>query len=730
LLRPTNGVFQAYARTNAADPLVVRGFLLLSEAELVNKDLPAAEAALAPISGLELAHGLDWQRLFLLARIQLALGNTAQALTNSARLLVAATNAAQPLLMAETVAFHAGILESLGRVDEAITAYQKNLSEGVPAEPQRLALLKVTELSLLRDKTTEAADTIDAFITRFPTSPVIDLALLTSGELRLRQHLGGPLSALLAGAPTNSPASTNLLTRALNSFRFLVTRFPQSPLLGKAQLDLGWCYWLDKRLPESQAAWENAARLLPPSIDQATAYFKLADVQFQQKDYTNALSNYTAVVERFSNLPQARTNLFERALYQSVRAAIAAGDLPAMTNSLVILLGSFPAGFHADRALLLAGSEIARKGQPARAREIFSGYLQNVPAAPLEPQIRLAIARTFEQQNDWTNAIQHYDTWLQTYTNNDAVSAAEYYRAFANARSGNETNALVLFTNFTARFPKDEFTPLAQWWVADHFFRSGEFQRAEMNYQILFKSTNWARSDLSYEAQMMAGRSAYAREIWTDASGYFTTVWNDTNAPAPLRLQALFAYGDVLMNMDAPETSRMANYDEAIRVFGQICDLYPNSREAVLAWGQKAGCLLQWAQVSGQYDAASNAFQQVIAAPLASGKARSIATVGSGVILEKQAQQLAGAEREAALRRALDLYLDVLYGKNLRETEQADSFWTREAGLKAARLAESLQAWRQAIGVYQQMQQMFPPLAPRMEKNILKAQEQMSRDKT
>ena len=71
---------------------------------------------------------------------------------STTNLLALAANAAQTNLLAESAAFQAGLLERLGQTNEAIAAYQKNLAEGIPAERQRQALLKITELSLAQDQ--------------------------------------------------------------------------------------------------------------------------------------------------------------------------------------------------------------------------------------------------------------------------------------------------------------------------------------------------------------------------------------------------------------------------------------------------------------------------------------------------------------------------------------------------------------------------------------------------
>jgi TolA-binding protein len=416
------------------------------------------------------------------------------------------------------------------------------------------------------------------------------------------------------------------------AFSEFVSKFPQSPLLGKAQLDLGWCLWTENRWAESRAAFQAATTNLPaPSVDLAVAYFKLGDVCFQEQDYTNALANYRVIREKFAGIEEVRTNLLEPALYQEVRVALAAGDVTSAARALTNILGSFPEGFHAERALLLVGSELGRKGNPAAARQLFEDFLQRAPAAPLLPELRLGVARTYEREGKWTEVIAAYDQWLGQFTNHPARPRAEYDRAWACWQAGLETNALTGFTNFVAQYPAHELAPLAQRWVADYFFRNGDPFQAEKNYQLLYKSTNWPPSRITYEAQLLAGRAAMARLSWEDADDYFTQLYNDTNCPyLDLRVQALVGYGDYWISRDS--TNKVADYDQAIGAFNGILSRHPTNRLAVLALGKIASCYLQRALASQDYELSRTNFLQVIAATNADVTARSIATVGLAVV--------------------------------------------------------------------------------------------------
>lgn len=740
LLRATNGIFQASIRANVTNELVARGYLLLGEAFFRNGDIKGAESTVGPLAGMALTPDLNWRRQYLGCRILLAADRTEAALQASTNLLNLAAAAGPAAVKAESVALQAQILERLGRRGDAIAAYEKNLGPTIPSDRQKEALFKIADLALAENKLPEAAQVLEKFLQQSHGAESEQVALLSLGELRLRQYESGDTNSF-AAATTNAPAVTNRLQQAFAAFQGFTNRFSQSTLGGKALLDLGWCFWLQAQREENPAQVENnltasravlqaAVQRLPPSLDQATARFKLADTLFHQTNFLGAVTNYKAILEQFGSSPEVTNSLFEPALYQLVRASIAAGDLTTATNALANLLEWFPASFHTERAVLLAGQEIGQRN-PSAARRLFTEFSGKVSGTTVMPQLQLAIARTHEQEFQWIEAVKLYDSWLATFTNQAAQEfqeRAEYSRARANSQAGRDTNAFTQFTNFIARFPRSEFAPLAQWWLADFYFRAGDIQAAEANYQAVYQNTNWPLSELSYQARMMAGRAAFARQSWKDAKDYFAKLAGNTNCPADIRAQAFFALGDTLMSQDS--TNKLADYQEALNAFDQIFYLAPSNHMTALALGEKANCLLQSAQISQDYLVVSNAFQQVIDAPGCDARARSIATVGLGVAAEKLAQHKTGDERSALLNLALAKYLDVLNDKILIGTEKFDPFWRQKAGLEAARLAESMRLRAEAIRVYELLQEIFPPLNFDGRINALKSLNKASPDKS
>jgi TolA-binding protein len=694
LLEDANGVFQRAAQTDPRNELVLRGRLLLAQAKFAQKDLAGEFAVLTSLDSQALKPELDWQRAYLLNQNRLATGDLEAALAATTNLLQIARLENDGGLIAESMAARAETLERMGRAAEAMAAYQENLGTNAPVEMQREAALKVAELAMAQNQFTNAEQLPEKFLAQFA-----DIALLTAGELHLKSFVA-------------QSSATDQLQQAQTNFDQFIGTFTNSPLLGKAYLDRGWCGWLAGKFSESLEDFKAAMEKLPPSEDLAVAKFKLGDAQLQQNDFAGALENYHSVLDDFTNFPAVVQTLGGLAQFQRLRADLELTNLDDANIALGQVLKFYSGSGLADDGILLFGEKLTDLRQPATARTMLEKYLDMNLTSPLRPQIDLAVARTYEQQQNWTSAISQYETWLNDFPANELRPQVEYARAWANFQARNETNALAQFTNFVAEFPADELAPQAQWWVADHFFRAGEWADAEKNYAAVFQNTNWQgspvanRTNLFYPAQLMAGRAAMGWLGYSDAIHYFTGLTGDTNCPPDLNAQALFAYGSALMIKPSDDTNNpLANFKLAASVFGQIGQTNGLGAPAQIEIGK---CDLQLAN----YDDATNAYATVFNSTNADISARSQAQIGFGIALEKKAALATGDEQRALLKQALDNYLAVW---DTRLDDSRDMFWVKNTGLQALPLVQMLGAG-DAGKFIDQMEQYFPQLKDSLEK--------------
>lgn len=300
-----------------------------------------------------------------------------------------------------------------------------------------------------------------------------------------------------------------------------------------------------------------------------------------------------------------------------------------------------------------------------------------------------------------------------------------------------------LLTNFVAQFPTNPLAPVAQYWVGNYYYRQqnfleavGNFQRIpeNRNFQAIFENTNGPRSRLPYQARMMAGVSAFAAQLWTDAAGengHFTLLINDPTCPDDIVAEAFFALGDTrIAEASNTKDPPLKKFAEARDHFAKIPVLFPTNRLVNLAWGRIGDCSLQLASADfRQYENATNAYWKVVTNSLADVTTRSLAEFGLGRALELQAAGTAASDNAALLKAAAEHYYRIAFGGNLTGTEHSDPYWLEKAAMAAARLAEDQKQWSIAIGIYERLRNTLEPLRAGVKDRIDRAREQLRLEK-
>jgi tetratricopeptide (TPR) repeat protein len=721
LLRPPEGVFQKAARTQPDNEATLRGNLLLGEALLNLREFHNAEEVLAQLAKRNAPTELRWQNIYLLARAQLAAGKVPAADETAVKLLPLAVASGQRPLLANSHALRGEIFEQLNQLEVAIEAYTNNLASGFPEASRRQALFQIVKLNLIQNKTTNAIERLESFARENTKDAALDYVQFTLGELRLKQYFATVDDETRTATPAALAAGTNLLAQALTHFDLVISGYTNSPLLGMTWLNRGWCLWNQGQMAGSLASFREATTRLPASEERAKARFKWADAQFQLQDFSGAITNYQRMIDDHGELPEVKNSLVEQAQYQIVRAGIAlGGDLAPARQALQKMLADHPRSEYADRSLLLVGQALSDRDEPAASRALLADLIQRFPSSPLVPVAQLAVARTYSQAQDWRAAIGELDGWVSQYPDHGSRPQVEFDRAWLNYKAGNVTNALNLFTNLVGQFSTNALAAVAQMWVADYYFRQGDFVTAEKNYQSIYQNTNWPPTELTFRAHFNAARSAIGRQSYSDAIRYLQNQLNDLRCPLALVPETLFALGDTLiMDADADPKNPLDNYAEAIKAFGRITQNHATNPIVAKAYGRIADCHLQLAiQDVSRYKLAIDFYRQAMDSPFAENSTRSLAEVGLAKALEKQAQQKPVAEQAPLLDESLKHYLNVVYRSQPTEGEGSDLVSVKEAGLAAGRLLEAQLRWTEAHSLYKALLEILPALKVTWEKKL------------
>jgi tetratricopeptide (TPR) repeat protein len=221
-------------------------------------------------------------------------------------------------------------------------------------------------------------------------------------------------------------------------------------------------------------------------------------------------------------------------------------------------------------------------------------------------------------------------------------------------------------------------------------------------------------------ARLNAGRSAFNRRAYRDATNYFVALVNDERGPRDIQAQAFFALGDTYLTASqAGEPIATDPFGDAINAFSRITNNFATNRQAAFAMGKIGDCHLQRAGKSGdakELELAAGAYQRALTWPGAEADARLLAEFALGDVRAKQNRPADAAEH----------WSNVLYLKTVRPEESPGLEPVREAGLALARLREAQGDWAAARQIYLRLQQMFPVLRGALQEKVDRAQKRLN----
>ena len=92
--------------------------------------------------------------------------------------------------ISESVALKGDVLQANGQYDAALATYEQNLSSKTHAARRRQARLKMVELGLLMNQSSEVLSRLESMLEEPQPDASLDVVLLTMGEIRLKQYFG------------------------------------------------------------------------------------------------------------------------------------------------------------------------------------------------------------------------------------------------------------------------------------------------------------------------------------------------------------------------------------------------------------------------------------------------------------------------------------------------------------------------------------------------------------
>lgn len=306
-------------------------------------------------------------------------------------------------------------------------------------------------------------------------------------------------------------------SRALGFFRDYIQELEkaaQKPFLSDSYLRLADCYYATKNYPLALRSYDKAIDARTAELDYA--FYQKGMVYAAMKDYENARTNFSVVVEKYS-----RSKWFDGALFQKAQMDYESSNYQAairgysniisnMPESPVIpycylnrgtsaanlreyasavsdfkkILDEYPSHSAANSAILGLQEALVQTGEIEQLNEYIGKFKKANPGSESLESIEFETSKALYNGQKYAKAITGFQDYLKTYPSSSYATEARFYLAESFYRSGNRQEALPLYKELTAMGRSNWFIR-SSFRIAELEYSNGNFQASASQYALL-----------------------------------------------------------------------------------------------------------------------------------------------------------------------------------------------------------------------------------------------------
>jgi TolA-binding protein len=306
-------------------------------------------------------------------------------------------------------------------------------------------------------------------------------------------------------------------TDKINLLNTMIRKFPQSSLIGDANMEIADTYLAGERFGEALPYLSAIIKATGNNSLKPQAYLKSGIAQYNLHSNESAIAQYKALLTNYPNSPEAEDALDNlKTIYIELGRPNEYADVARRAGK--------PISANAEDSLTFAAAQLQyENGNTAAALESFNSYLQRFPNGSGSTQAYFNRAEIYNTRKDWNNAMSNYSEV--------AVRAPNTYAERAILQA--------------ARIS---------------FFELKKYAEAERYYAQLKQIT--ATQENRLEAMRGLLRSQYQQQKWTDAVA---------NARDLIAQKSSSADDKALANMAIGKSAQIGGeYDVALNAFKQV----------------------------------------------------------------------------------------------------------------------------------------------------------------
>ncbi|MCD8534497.1 MAG: tetratricopeptide repeat protein [Verrucomicrobia bacterium] len=666
-----------------SDPVIAVDLLLIrSEGLFMARQFSDLNDVLAVVMESRLSPGQLWKARFL---------QTAAGIESSTKGLNAEElkklRALRPLAIAsgDTEAlWKTALLESKAwLIQEDFTATRSSLTtilqKNVPLDIRGEALLRMAQTFLKQGQFTEARDWLDRVSSSDSSKPIQGWVWLTMAQIYFKEFETYKEQGMKADARL-------ALDNARQKFEEVINLIPGSHLGSYARFHLGWCLLEDGQIIPALEEFEAAYSLFPPGGHQLESLLKVGELYLQTSQFEESRKAFAQIRELMDRYAYGDRELRGRVNLARIKACLmteALDEAGTIVEEMTIKDPDLEATVH---AVLAYSQYLTNHGQALKAQDLLSRIVPGIHTPYLRGIVEENLIYTLICQESWISARQSAETWVLNNPDHPHLADVLYQLGFLTLQTSGPDGAFPRYQRFVSQFPTHPKAPSTQFWVAQHLFNLGEYEKASQAFLILINTPAWNDPRLKFEAERQKAMCLIEMRQYDDARIQLRNLISRLESHIPNHPGFLEIHGNCWLSLvdsylRQPESGVVPQ--QALSTLEDFFKAWPN-HPMVSELNNYAGrLLLRGYSRSPEFVArAEKFFTKTLDSDASSPSLRAEAQFGLANILELRATNVEADEKSALLKQAADIYRKIFY----QSPDLVHPFWIKKAGLSATRI--------------------------------------------
>ena len=392
---------------------------------------------------------------------------------------------------------------------------------------------------------------------------------------------------------------------AINEFRNLQKKFPESPYADKSLYIVGWIYFQQDNYTDAIENYRNVLRIYPQSSLGPIIYYSIGDAFFNLAQYDSAITSYQKVMVEYPNSP----HVFDAV--SGIQYSYIAKNQPDKAIALIDqFVNQNPGLSFADQIYIKKGEIYYGLQEYDKAEASYKDFITKFPSSKSIPDAYYWIGKSAENLNQNQEAVFNFTRVFSNYPQSESAPAAVietaniynklknydaaldiinkaidklsqsqrfpeilYLKGVTLSNKGDITNAYAAFNDVVQDFPETIFAQKAKFELGLIDLAAKRYDNATQYFQEL---ANNRTDDIGAKAQFYLGETLLEQNKVTDAISAFVRVRTIFSAYDEWLTRAFLGLGDCYVklkdNRQAKEMYRTVLSKHKNDEFGKLAE--------------------------------------------------------------------------------------------------------------------------------------------------------------